>query len=114
MGALKDSMRKSKLMQKIARADARYQDTDELMEELWDMLFKFPSIQAVIDKHGYTLDQFKDDHTRILNHGYGWENGNYIPLSILCFAKPLDFFLANKEKDELSFSGLIYATKQEL
>ena len=125
MGLLKDSKQKSKLIKKIAKANEKnlgvfYDDdridTDGLMKELWETLFKFPPIEAVIAKHGYTFDKFKDDSERLLLDGYGWERGDYIPLSILCFAPPLDFYLSNIEEYDArgEYSLLVYKTTEVL
>lgn len=114
MSTFADSRAKSKLIMKIAKVDAKlannYSDAlnnkrDDLVKQLWDVMNRFPQLEEVITKHGYSVDEFNLDSKRMVLAGLGWEVGEYAPLSILCFASPLDYFL-NKKTGKEGFNEL--------
>ena len=121
MSLIADSWEKSKLIKKIAKLNVKIQNTnsdslrankDILYDQLWNSMHNFPQLVEVIEKYNYTQEEFRHDSDRIYLMGYEWEKGEYLPLSLLCFAPPLDFFLSEKSsvEDNNDFRVLIYKT----
>ena len=126
MGVLASSKKKTKLMKQISKTnrklsridvmspkrDALNNEKDQLYHQFWECLHEFPPIVEVIKKHNYSEDELRFDSDRITQAGYchygwddGWCQGEYMPLSILAFAPPLDYFLEKKneiDKDDLN------------
>lgn len=92
-------MKKTKLMRKanLVISGMKKGDEHKVYEELFNCLKTNLSLKPIIQYYNFTLDDFFELSRRFRAMGFEWEKGDYIPISVFCFARPLAFILGNIE-----------------
>lgn len=71
---------------------------EKLFAKLWDINMMYQDFAAVVEDENYTLDDFKAQCMRMEELGFERDGDDYVPLAVICFAKPLRYMAAGKEK----------------
>lgn len=97
---LSDSNNKSKLMKNLIMilVHKKNGDKDIAYQELFQCIKTFPGqLSNVVEEYGFTCEEFKSLSQRFMALGFSWQKSDYVPVSIFCFAKPLEYILQNRK-----------------
>lgn len=106
MNQLALARKKTKLMSQVAvellycKSGGAYTSKrrDKLFAKLWDVNMMYQDYANVVESEGYTLEDFKSQCMTMEELGYEKEGDDYVPLAVICFAKPLRYMAANREE----------------
>ena len=83
-------------LQKIMREKEKI---DKAFESLYRTMSLMPGFSDILEKHNARSEDLKKIAYRVLLAGYMFaKNGDYIPVAVISFGKPLDHVLTHKEK----------------
>jgi hypothetical protein len=105
------SNKKSKLMKELIliMENKKGGNLERAYQELFNCISTFPGpLSEVVNAYEFTCEEFMHLSQRLSALGYHWQKTDYIPVSVFCFAKPLDYLLSNREVfNEGSYEQLV-------
>lgn len=83
----------------VEKAIEHDSDLAQAFERLYETLCRVPRCAETLLEHQATSTDLKKISSRIQLAGYAYdENGDYLPVAIISFFRPLDYVLSNKDK----------------
>lgn len=116
MGVLKtlsQSYEKSTLMKKLILILDHQKDgnKEQAYHDLFDYMKLTPPISLIIESYDFSCNEFISLSRRYMALGFGWRKTDFIPVSVFCFAKPLEYILQNRDAfDGSSYDRLLEVT----
>lgn len=116
--ALGYSVRKSKMIQRLSKSIAEFDDRyDESLKELFHMCESDPYLNAVLGNHGAGREDLEALYRRLVDVGGGqWRGGHYIPVSAFAYAQSLDYMLRSRnapEFEDVAYRLILYFERNE-
>jgi len=110
---LSQSHKKSALMKNLilTLTHKKQGDLGQAYRALYEYIQSTPPLSIIIEAYGLTCDEFVYLSNRYRALGFEWKKSDYIPVSVFCFAKPLEYILQNKDAfTESSYDRLMEVT----
>ena len=78
---------------------ARGEQQTKAFKKLYKVMKAMPSLSCILDKYNTNEIELENIASRVFQSGYSFaNNGDFIPVAVISFARPLAYVLANKDK----------------
>lgn len=76
------------------------EERENALKEFFEFISSDEILAPILKEYGVDYKMFNYYMSMMLQNGWGWENGRYIPVDVFSFGKEMRFFLESMKNNE--------------